>query len=142
MPAGVSDGTIEDGAITATSFLDTSSKPSAGRLNSSNGAWCAKVSDKHQYLQIDLGMSVLKYILFCFAQSVKISLLFTESRKKALKAIPFRRLERLVEISNSFFLAIRRSLNILPVAFLYMHIEPLSGVIILIRGCCSLDWAK
>ena len=104
MPAGVSDGTIEDGAITATSFLDTSSsKPSAGRLNSSNGAWCAKVSDKHQYLQIDLGMSVLKYILFCFAQSVKISLLFTESRKKALKAISFRRFERLVEISNSFF---------------------------------------
>ena len=79
MPAGVSDGFIEDSAITATSFLDTSSKPSAGRLNSSNGAWCAKVNDKHQYLQIDLGMRVLKYVLFCFAKSVKISLVFTES---------------------------------------------------------------
>lgn len=117
MPAGVSDGTIEDGAITATSFLDTSSKPSAGRLNSSNGAWCAKVSDKHQYLQIDLGMSVLKYILFCFAQSVKISLLFTESRKKALKAIPFRRLERLVEISNSFFFSNKEILEYFTCSF-------------------------
>ena len=68
MPAGVSDGTIEDSAITATSFLDSSSKPSAGRLNSSNGAWCAKVNDKHQYLQIDLGMSLLKYIYIFFCQ--------------------------------------------------------------------------
>ena len=66
MPAGVSDGTIEDSAITAASFLDSSSKPSAGRLHSSNGAWCAKVNDKHQYLQIDLGMSLLKYIYIFF----------------------------------------------------------------------------
>lgn len=73
MPAGVSDGTIEDSAITASSFMDTSSKPSAGRLNLSDGVWCAKVNDKHQYLQIDLGNSVVNYILFRFAQpSVKI----------------------------------------------------------------------
>lgn len=55
VPAGVSDGAIEDSAITASSFLDNSSKPSAGRLNSSVGAWCAKGNDKQQYLQIDLG---------------------------------------------------------------------------------------
>ena len=66
MPAGVSGGTIEDSAITASSFMDSSSKPSAGRLNSSNGAWCAKVNDKHQYLQIDLGNSEVKYVSFCF----------------------------------------------------------------------------
>ncbi|XP_078372679.1 uncharacterized protein LOC144656323 isoform X3 [Oculina patagonica] len=55
MPAGVSDGSIEDSAITASSFLDSSSKPCAGRLNLSDGAWCAKTNDKQQYLQIDLG---------------------------------------------------------------------------------------
>ena len=66
MPAGVSDGIIEDSAITASSFMDTSSKPSAGRLNLSNGAWCAKVNDKHQYLQIDLGNSVMNYIIYYF----------------------------------------------------------------------------
>lgn len=58
MPAGVSDGTIEDSAITASSFLDSASKPFAGRLNSSDGAWCAKTNDKQQYLQIDLGNRV------------------------------------------------------------------------------------
>lgn len=57
MPAGVSDGSIEDSAITASSFLDSSSKPSAGRLNSSDGAWCAKANDKQQFFQIDLGNS-------------------------------------------------------------------------------------
>lgn len=55
VPAGVLDGGIEDSAMTASSFLDSSSKPSAGRLNSSVGAWCTKGNDKQQYLQIDLG---------------------------------------------------------------------------------------
>ena len=55
MPAGVADGTIEDSAFTASSFLDSNSKPFAGRLNSAGGAWCAKANDKQQYLQIDLG---------------------------------------------------------------------------------------
>lgn len=60
MPAGVSDGTIEDSAITASSFMDNSSRPFAGRLNSSAGAWCPNVNDKQQYLQIDLGNSYLQ----------------------------------------------------------------------------------
>ena len=56
MPAGLSDGSIEDSAITASSSLDNASKPHTGRLNSSAGAWCPNVSDKQQYLQIDLGL--------------------------------------------------------------------------------------
>ena len=55
MPAGVSDGSLEDSAFTASSFLDNDSRPHAARLNSSSGAWCSNVSDKQQYLQIDLG---------------------------------------------------------------------------------------
>lgn len=56
MAAGVSDGSIGDGAITASSSLDNASRPHTGRLNSSAGAWCPNVSDKQQYLQIDLGL--------------------------------------------------------------------------------------
>lgn len=55
-PSGLSDGTVQDAAFTASSYLDNASKPCAGRLYSSSGAWCPNVSDKQQYLQIDLGM--------------------------------------------------------------------------------------
>lgn len=55
MSAGVSDGSIEDSAITGSSFLDIASRPHVGRLNSSAGSWCPNVSDKQQYIQIDLG---------------------------------------------------------------------------------------
>ena len=56
MPAGLSDGSVNDGAITASSYLDNVSQPCSGRLYSSVGAWCPNVSDKQQYLQIDLGL--------------------------------------------------------------------------------------
>ncbi|XP_068754571.1 uncharacterized protein [Montipora capricornis] len=55
VPAGLSDGSVNDGAITASSYLDNVSQPCSGRLYSSVGAWCPNVSDKQQYLQIDLG---------------------------------------------------------------------------------------
>ena len=132
MPAGVSDGTIEDTAITASSFMDTSSKPSAGRLNSSNGAWCANVSDKHQYLQIDLGKSVARFLIFCFAQSVKIGVVYTESyEKRHLRVITF-----LNEKFSNDEGIVKGCFNS------SVHACRTTEVLILSLMCCSLEWAK
>ena len=64
LPFGVSNGVILDSAITASSFLDRYHIPSQARLNNTKkarsknaGTWCPKISDKKQFLQVDLGIT-------------------------------------------------------------------------------------
>ena len=59
-PVGVEDGTIPDNAMISSSNLMYTSRACLARLNGKPekkemGAWCAKINNKSQYLQIDLG---------------------------------------------------------------------------------------
>ena len=61
---GVGNGLIPDDAMRASSVLDRYHVPSQARLNitkqgKNGGAWKPKISDKKQYLEVDLGALTL-----------------------------------------------------------------------------------
>ena len=60
MPSGIEDGRIQESAMTASSIANNSHATDRARLNlvaasGKAGAWCAKVNNVNQWLQIDLG---------------------------------------------------------------------------------------
>lgn len=73
---GVGNGVIPNNAMRASSVLDRYHVPSQARLNNTRqgknaGAWKPKVSDKKQYLEVDLGaltkvtqVCVIIYLVF------------------------------------------------------------------------------
>ncbi|EDO30171.1 predicted protein, partial [Nematostella vectensis] len=64
-PLGIEDGSIPDSSITASSRFGPSYSPYYGRLNNQAvsekqfGAWAAKINQKGEYLQVDLGRVTL-----------------------------------------------------------------------------------
>ncbi|EDO34396.1 predicted protein [Nematostella vectensis] len=61
---GVENGTITEGQMTASSYLEKYGMPSLARLNNkhipavTNGCWVPKVKDNNQWLQIDIARIV------------------------------------------------------------------------------------
>lgn len=60
MPLGLEDKRVHDKMIRASSYYNYYCRPASGRLNGrragrNGGAWCAKRSDKRQWLQVDFG---------------------------------------------------------------------------------------
>lgn len=62
---GIGDGEIPDEDITSSSSYDELSLGARGRLGiqyqpPQKSGWCARVNDKNQYLQIDLGKTLIR----------------------------------------------------------------------------------
>ena len=60
MPLGLEDKRVHDKMIRASSYYNYYCRPASGRLNGRRagrygGAWCAKRSDRRQWLQVDFG---------------------------------------------------------------------------------------
>lgn len=51
-PLGMDDRTISDAQIKASSRFSDQFRPEFGRLNNVPGTWCARTTDKNQWLQV------------------------------------------------------------------------------------------
>ena len=82
MPLGLEDMRVASPMMRASSYQNFYCRPGSGRLNGRRqgrmgGAWCAKTSDKRQWLQIDFG--ALTKVLQCATQGRQNSVQWVKS---------------------------------------------------------------